>query len=315
MKGSINITVKQLLEENQDRWNLKLFPGNKNLESKINVVEINRPGLALAGYFDYFKNERIQVLGRTEISYLSTITKLERKEIFNKFFKYYIPSIIITTKLKPPVELTCEAELKRVPILQTNLMTTRFISELSSYLEFNLAERTTMHGDLVDVFGVGILILGKSGIGKSECALDLIKKGHRLVADDFVEIRKTGEKILTGISNKTLAYNIEIRGLGIIDIKRLFGISAIREKKRIDFVVFFEGWRESKEYDRTGLDESEYKILDVELPKIVIPVRPGRDLSMILEVAAVNFRAKRIGYHSARDFDRKIINGLNSKTK
>lgn len=306
MKNLVSISIKQLYEENKERWDLVLFAGGKNLGRKIKVTEVNRPGLPLAGFFDYFSNERIQILGRTEISYLSTLTGQKRKEIFSRFFKYYMPCVIVTTKLKPPVELIRGVENNRVPVLQTSSKTTRFISELSSYLEFILAPRITVHGDLVDVFGIGILILGKSGIGKSECALDLVKKGHRLVADDFVEMRKPGERILIGVSNKTIDYNLEIRGLGIIDVKNLFGISATREKKRIDVVAFLEDWKESREYDRIGLNESAYKILGVELPKIVIPVKPGRNLSVILEVAAINFRAKKMGYFTARDFNKKI---------
>lgn len=304
------LNIQTLVKDNKNNWKLKLLAGANGLDNIITVSEINRPGLALTGYFGYFAYERVQVFGKTELSYLSKLPKNKLKAIFGKLFSYKIPCVVITTKLKPPQELINHANAKHIPVLGTSIITTRFNSELTNYLEEKFAASMTIHGVLVDVFGVGILILGKSGIGKSECALELIHRNHRLVADDVVFIKKTPEKTLFGTKDASLGYLLEIRGLGIIDIRELFGVTAIRDTKKIELVAILEEWKSSKEYERIGLDENYFVILNAPLPKIVLPVKPGRNVAMLLEVAAVNIRAKKMGLNSVEEFDKRMLHKI-----
>jgi HPr kinase/phosphorylase len=304
------ITVKKLYEDNKNQWELEILAGSNGMERYIQVVEVNRPGLALAGYFGYFAYERVQVLGKTEITYLNKLSSKKVYSIFNKVFNYDIPCCIITRRLTPPPQLIEIANKTKKALLRTNLKTTSFISKLSTYLEDNLAPSVIIHGTLVDVFGIGILILGKSGIGKSECSLSLIKRGHRLVADDVIHIRRSSENTLIGRKDENLGYKMEIRGVGIIDVKELFGISSVRDDKQVELVAVMEEWKKGKEYERLGIDEKKYTILDVDIPKIVIPVRPGRDIALILELAAVNLRAKKMGISIAKSFEEEILNRL-----
>jgi HPr kinase/phosphorylase len=306
----INLRLEELYLEQKDKLTLELVAGENGLQHKITVPDINRPGLALAGYFDYFAYERIQVLGRTELSFLQGLGTDRVREVFQKLLQWDVCCFIITQGLEPPRELMEASVDKDVAIFTSLMPTTKLIADLTIYLEDKLAPETSLHGTLVDVYGIGALILGKSGIGKSECALDLVERGHRLVADDLVDIKRTAERILMGSGPELIRHHMEIRGLGIINIKNLFGIGAIRDRKRIELVINIEEWDENKEYDRLGLDELVYNILDVELPRIIIPVRPGRNLSIIIEVAAMNQRLKKSGYHTAREFNKTLISWL-----
>jgi len=306
----INLRVEELYIEQKERLSLELIVGQEGLQRKITVPDINRPGLALAGYYDYFAFERIQVLGRTELSYLQGLDREKVREIFQKLLEWDVCCFVVTQGLEPPEELLRAVEGKHVAVFKSLMPTTKLIADLTIYLEDKLAPETSLHGTLVDVYGVGVLILGKSGIGKSECALDLVERGHRLVADDLVDIKRTAERILMGSGPELIRHHMEIRGLGIINIKNLFGIGAIRDRKRVELVINIEEWDENKEYDRLGLDELTYTILDVELPRIIIPVRPGRNLSIIIEVAAMNQRLKKSGYHTAREFNKTLTSWL-----
>jgi HPr kinase/phosphorylase len=306
----INLLVEEFYLEQKEKMFLELVAGQEGLRSKITVPDINRPGLALAGYFDYFAYERIQVLGRTELSFLQGIEREHVRTIFRKLLEWDVCCFIITQGLEPPEELLLAVQGRPVSVFKSTLPTTKLIAELTIFLEDKLAPETSMHGTLVDVFGVGVLILGKSGIGKSESALDLVERGHRLVADDLVDIKRTAERILMGSGPELIRHHMEIRGLGIINIKNLFGIGAIRDRKRIELVATIEEWDDKKEYDRLGLDELTYTILEVDLPRIIIPVRPGRNLSIIIEVAAMNQRLKKSGHHTAREFNKTLISWM-----
>ncbi|NTV52987.1 MAG: HPr(Ser) kinase/phosphatase, partial [Candidatus Firestonebacteria bacterium] len=246
----INLRLEELYLEQKDKLTLELVAGENGLQHKITVPDINRPGLALAGYFDYFAYERIQVLGRTELSFLQGLGTQRVREIFEKLLQWDVCCFIITQGLEPPLELMETSVDKDVAIFTSLMPTTKLIADLTIYLEDKLAPETSLHGTLVDVYGIGALILGKSGIGKSECALDLVERGHRLVADDLVDIKRTAERILMGSGPELIRHHMEIRGLGIINIKNLFGIGAIRDRKRIELVINIEEWDENKEYDR-----------------------------------------------------------------
>ncbi len=306
----INLLVEEFYLEEKKKLSLELVAGREGLTRKITVPDINRPGLALAGYFDYFAFERIQVLGRTELSFLKGLGSQQTRAIFDKLLQWEVCCFIITQGMEPPEELLQASEGKDVPIFKSLMPTTKLIADLTIYLEDKLAPETSLHGTLVDVYGIGVLILGKSGIGKSECALDLVERGHRLVADDLVDIKRTAERILMGSGPELIRHHMEIRGLGIINIKNLFGIGAIRDRKRVELVTTIEEWDETKEYDRLGLDELTYSILDIDLPRIIIPVRPGRNLSIIIEVAAMNQRLKKSGYHTAKEFNKTLISWM-----
>ncbi|AGB42008.1 Hpr(Ser) kinase/phosphatase [Halobacteroides halobius DSM 5150] len=279
----------------------------------VTVSDIKRPGLELAGFFDYFTPERIQILGRTEISFLKELPKELLVERVKKFVSYNIPCIVVTRGMEPPqilIDLATEAE---VAILRTDYSTTSFVSRLTEYLEEKFAPEVTKHGVLVEVYGVGVFIKGSSGIGKSESALDLVKRGHRLVADDAVVMSKVMRNTLVGSSPDISEHYMELRGLGIINVKTLFGAGAIREEQHIDFIIELEEWNDKQTYDRLGLEEESQEILGVTLPKVTIPVRPGRNLAMVMEVAAMNFRLKSMGYNAAEEFTKNLNQALKDK--
>ncbi len=262
---------------------------------KISGSEINRPGLQLADYFNRFAYERLQIIGNVEWHYLNNMPKEVRYDRFNKMFNYPIPALIISRNLEVFPEIIDLAKEHNITILRTELPTTKFINALINYLDYMLAPETTVHGVLIEVYGMGILIIGKSGVGKSETALELIKRGgHRLVADDAVEIKRV-EEGLRGEAPELIRHFMEIRGgIGIIDIERLYGVGAVKKNEFIDLVIELEFWDEAKEYDRIGLDEECIELLGVKTPKLVIPVRPGRNIAMIVEVAARNTRQKKV---------------------
>ncbi|KPU26961.1 serine kinase [Caloranaerobacter sp. TR13] len=287
--------------------NLEVIYKPENPDIEITKSDLNRPGLQLTGFYNHFAYERIQLIGNVEWSYLTSLDKKTRDERFKRLLEYPIPAIIFTRNLEVFPEMIKWAKEFGRTILRTKLTTTKFISKLINYLDDMLAPQITIHGVLVEVYGIGILITGESGVGKSETALELIKRGHRLVADDAVEIRRVEENILRGKAPELIKHFLEIRGIGILDIKRLYGVGAIRNSKVIDLVVKLEYWDDKKAYDRVGLDEDYAVILDTKVPKITIPVRPGRNLAMIVEVAARNHRQKRMGYNAAEELDKRIL--------
>lgn len=295
------ITIKELLKDLSKPLKLKVIAGKKGLERKIVEANINRPGLALAKHFKYFGFKRIQVLGKGEMAYLNDLREEERRDVLVNFFAYEIPCFIVDWGIPPPKELILFANEYNIPLISTPTSTGQLTTQLIHYLEERLSAYSLEYGTLVDVYGIGVFLRGEHSVGKSECALELIERGHRLVADDAVLIRRIGTK-LVGEPPPATAEIMEIRGLGIINIRELFGLSSICQKKEIDLVILLEKWEEGKEYERTGLEELKTTILDVDLPKIVIPVAPGRNLAIITEVAAINQRAKMIGKNMAKRF-------------
>jgi len=296
------VTIKDILK----KFNLELISGEDGIDRPVTTSDISRPGLEMAGFFDYYPEERIQLLGMTELTFLSKLNEEDRKYRLQRLCTDITPDIIITRNLDVPEELIEASERESVPVMRTKMKTTRMVSHLTNFLELRLAPTVAVHGVLVDVYGVGVLITGQSGVGKSETALELVKRGHRLVADDCVEIRQEDQDTLVGNSPALIEHLLEIRGLGIINVMTLFGAGAVRSYKRITMCVNLEIWDQKKQYDRLGLDEDKMKIFDVEIPKFTIPVRPGRNLAVIIEVAAMNYRLKRMGVNTAKEFTARL---------
>ena len=300
------VSTSQLMRD----LNLEVVYMPEKEEYFVESEDVNRTGLPLAGYFEYFPYERIQIIGKTEYTYFQNISKKEREEVLDKFFSYEIPVLIVTRGLEVDKDIIKKAKKYQRIVLSSKSNTTRFINRLSNYLDSKLAPHVTIHGVLVDVYGIGVLIKGESSIGKSETALELIQKGHRLVADDAVEIRKVDESRLVGQAPELLKHYMEIRGIGIIDVKSLYGVGAIKNQKAIDLVIELENWNQKKYYDRLGLDREYEEILGKEIEKLVIPVKPGRNTSMIIEVAAMNFRQKGMGIDAAKEFTEKLSQAI-----
>jgi HPr kinase/phosphorylase len=285
---------------------LELIAGKQGLDKEISVGDINRPGLSLAGFFDFFAFERMQVFGLGETAYMRQLRKDQMKEMLERFFSYDILCCVFTHDELPNDIFIELANSRNIPTFITKYRTTRFVSLWTHAVERYFAPSMTIHGSLIDVFGVGILLLGKSGVGKSECALELIEKGHRLVADDVVETQKIDELFIFGASAEIVKHHMEIRGLGILNVRDIYGIGSVRNRKRIDLIIQLEEWDETREYDRLGIDEQKYSILDIEIAYIVIPVRPGRNIPVLVETAALNHRLKKMGVYSAKELDEKI---------
>ncbi len=283
-------------------------------QRRISVADLTRPGLQLAGYYDHFGPDRMQLVGNMEFAYLEHLTSDDRRKSLRDLFAKDIPALIITRDHEAHRELLEEAEAAKVPVFRTKEATSDFSSELIKYLKLELAPRVSMHGVLVEVNGEGILILGESGVGKSETALELIKRGHRLIADDQVEVRKVSETTLLGSAPEVIRHLIEIRGIGILDIKQLYGVSSVKTTESIDFVINLELWDEKKTYDRLGLSEETTEILGIKIPSITIPVGPGRNLAIIVEAAAINYRVKEMGYNAAADLVARVFPGGNVPT-
>ena len=296
------VSILQLIRD----LNLKVEYMPEDSDFFVESEDVNRTGLPLAGYFEYFPYERIQIIGKTEFTYFENIDKDERRKRLDKFFSYEIPVLIVTRGLEISEDILEKAKKYKRAVLSSECSTTRFINKLSNYLDNKLAPHVTLHGVLVDVYGIGVLIKGESSIGKSETALELIQKGHRLVADDAVEIRKVDDSRLVGQAPELLKHYMEIRGIGIIDVKSLYGVGAIKNQKAIDLVIELENWNQQKYYDRLGLDREYEEILGKKVEKLVIPVKPGRNTSMIIEVAAMNFRQKGMGIDAAQEFTKKL---------
>jgi len=308
--NTASLTINDLLSDTEYGLNLVLVAGSRGLSNRLTSPRIQKPGLALTGYTTHLHPGRLQVLGNTEISYLRQLPEEVGKECIRTICSFPIVCFTLTKGLEPPSYLKVAADEAGIPLLVSPHQSSTFISLITKFLEERLLPTTHLHGVLVDVLGVGVLLLGKSGIGKSECALDLILRGNRLVADDIIFIKKKMPASLVGQAAETLQYHMEIRGLGIINIKNLFGVSSIREKKIIDLVIELVEWDATYEYDRLGIDDAVYSILDVDLPHLKIPVRPGRNLTSIIEVAARNYLLKGMGYHSAREFHEQLMSRL-----
>jgi HPr kinase/phosphorylase len=305
-----SIRVDSLLDAKDSGLALELVAGRAGLHRRITGPRIQKPGLALTGYTAYVHPERLQVLGMTEISFLSSQTPEARRYGLDKLCSLEVSGICITRGLAVPEELVQLAEQYSTPVFATTLMSSVFINRVTKWLEERLSPTTSVHGVLIDVLGVGILLLGKSGIGKSEAALDLVLRGHRLVADDIVEIRKRPPDTIYGSGSDIIKHHMEIRGLGIINIKDLFGISAVRDTKKIELVIELVEWNEEEEYDRLGVEEHKHTILDVAVPMSRIPIRPGRNITSIIEVAARNLLLKFQGKHSALEFQERLNRAL-----
>lgn len=309
-------TVLDLIDmdlKEHNALNLRCIGGRKGLSRVIDIPDLNRPGLALSGFYDSFAYQRIQIFGRGEVAYLRKLASEHKTDTIQKMFEYPIPCCIFTHSLLPDPGFFEIAEKAQCPILQTDLPSSEFSSRLLRVLSTIFAPQKSMHGVLVEVYGIGVLILGDSGVGKSEAALELIERGHRLVADDVVDIRCVNGNILMGSgANKIIGHHMEIRGLGIINITHLFGVGAIRDKKQIQLVVELEEWNPEKMYDRLGTTDLTIDILGVKVPKLEIPVKPGRNIPIIIETAAMNERLKKMGYYSAKEFNQNILKWIES---
>lgn len=289
-----------------DKFSLQVLAGKAGLGKYITVSDIKRPGIELAGFWKYFAPERVQLLGQTEISFLEELNERVLKDRIKKFFSYDLCTVIVTRNLNVPDILLKESKKSSIPLLRTSSSTTRFLSQLTNYLEEILAPEKMFHGVLVDIYGMGVLIKGKSGIGKSETAIQLVKRGHRLVADDVILVKKIAETKLVGTAPESTRYFLEMRGIGIINVRILFGAGAVKESSPINMVAELEYWDENKSYERLGLDNIYEEVMGISVPKVVIPVKPGRNLAMVLEVAVKNLRMKEMGYNAARDISLKI---------
>lgn len=281
-------------------------PGNLD-QIRITVADVTRPGLQLAGYYEHFGPDRVQIIGNMEMAYLDKLSPEVRRKRLNALFAKNIPCLILTRYHEPHPELVPCAKKKKIPILRTKARTSEFMSSLVKHLNIELAPRISMHGVLVEVNGEGILILGESGVGKSETALEIVKRGHRLIADDQVEIRRVSESTLLGRAPDIIRHLIEIRGIGILDVKELFGVSSVKLQENIDFVINLEIWDEKKVYDRLGINDETTEILGIPVPSITIPVGPGRNLAIIVEAAAINYRVKKMGHNAARDLIDRVF--------
>lgn len=305
-----HLTVEDLIGEKSEFLELYILHGGNCIKKEIPNNQIFRPGLALAGFTERFPNHRTQILGETEISYLNSLPQEELEICMKQFFTYDIPLVIITKGQKPPSYLLIEAAVNNVPVLQTNLTTTEIMVRMSSFLDNIFAPRTQIHGTLVDVYGVGLLYTGKSGVGKSECALDLIERGHRLVADDVVTVLKKAPDVIIGQADERLGHHMEIRGVGIINVEKLFGIRSIRMQKRVEVEVRLELWDDEQEYDRLGIEDRYTMLLGVEIPVITIPVSPGKNITVISEVISMNHMLKVYGENAAEKFVQRLSEEL-----
>ena len=301
------VDLVQLIE----KMNLEnLTPDIDIKRIKISQPDVNRPALQLAGFFDHFDSERVQVIGYVEHAYMQTVSEEKRYEIVSKLLDYKVPCIVFCRNLEVSEKMIKLATEKEVPILRSSKTTSSFMAEVIRWLNVELAPRITIHGVLVDVYGEGILIMGESGIGKSEAALELIKRGHRLVADDVVEIKKVSDETLIGTSPDITRHFIELRGIGIIDVKTLFGVESVKNTQAIDLVIKLEEWNKDKDYDRFGLDEQYIEFLGNKVVCHSIPIRPGRNLAIICESAAVNHRQKKMGYNAAQELYKRVTNKI-----
>lgn len=310
MADNFKVSLRKVIDE----FKLEMIYIHKDAnEVMIEENDVNRPGLQLMGFYEYFNPERIQIIGKMEFAYLSTIDEKTRRERLQLLFAQRIPALIITRELPYFAEMLELAKEYEVPLLRSKESTSNFMSGLIAYLNLTLAPRITRHGVLIEIYGEGVFITGESGVGKSETAIELVKRGHRLVADDAVEIRKVSNISLVGSSPDNIRHFLELRGIGIINARRLFGIGAVKMTEKIDLVIELEQWNSEKVYDRMGVDTEYVSLLGVKIPSLTIPVKPGRNLAVILEVAAMNNRQKKMGYNAARELLNRL--GMESDAK
>lgn len=303
MEGKFTVELTKIVKE----FSLETIFLPENPEKiLISCTDINRPGLQLGGFFDYFDNERIQIIGLTEISFLKRFIDEKRRTALDKLMLRKPPAIVICRELEVFPEIVELAKKYNVPVFRTSEPTSSFMSGLISYLNVQLAPRITRHGVLVEVYGEGILLMGESGVGKSETAIELVKRGHRLIADDAVEIRRVSSKTLVGTSPDNIRHFVELRGVGIINARRIFGMGAVKITEKVDMAIHLEVWDSSKVYDRLGEDNETTNILGIDVPSLTIPVKPGRNLAIIIEVAAMNNRQKKMGYNAAQELLEKL---------
>ncbi|APX72320.1 HPr(Ser) kinase/phosphatase [Companilactobacillus allii] len=306
------VTVSELVKEND----LKVYGGKELLDDrKVTTSDISRPGIELTGYFDYYPSERIQLFGQTESAYSHSMTANNRYKVMLEICREDTPALLISRNIKPSAELLRAAKEHKVPVIGSELPTTRLSSMVTEFLDQKLAPRESIHGVLVDVYGIGILLTGHSGIGKSETALELVKRGHRLIADDRVDVYQQDEKTIVGEAPKILNHLLEIRGIGIIDMMNLFGAGAVRSESDIQLIINLEDWSPDKNYDRIGTMENKRAIFDVKVPQITVPVKVGRNISIIIEVAAMNFRAKNMGYDATKKFEENLGSLIKENTQ
>ena len=301
----MTVTVKMLV----DRLKLKVVYGNKDLLAKaITTADISRPGLEMTGYFDYYSPERLQLVGMKEWSYLKTMTDYNRYSVFANMFKAETPAVIVARGLEVPEEMLRAAKENGVAVLQGRSGTSSLSGDMSWYLNAQLAERTSVHGVLVDIYGMGVLIQGDSGIGKSETGLELVKRGHRLVADDRVDVYAKDDKTLWGEPAEILRHLLEIRGVGIIDVMSLYGASAVRNSSQVQLGIYLENFEDGKVFDRLGNGNEEIELQGVKIPRVRIPVKTGRNVSVVIEAAAMNYRAKQMGFDATKTFEERLTN-------
>lgn len=309
-KGNYSVKLSKIIEQ------LGITNLNSNIDTTkilIKQTDLNRPALQLAGFFDFFDNNRLQIIGKVEFSYIEEVYDDEGAAIVEKMFQTGIPCLIFCRDLRPCDRIISLGDKYNIPVLLTDQGTSNFMGKVMHILDEELAPRISIHGVLVDVYGEGVLIIGESGIGKSEAALELIKRGHRLVSDDVVEIKKIGEDLLVGTAPDITRYFIELRGIGIVDVKTLFGVESVKENQNINLVIKLEEWNRDKEYDRLGMEESYTEFLGCQVVCHSIPIRPGRNLAIIVESAAVNYRQKQMGYNAAHELYRRVTGNLQKK--
>jgi HPr kinase/phosphorylase len=303
MKSNFSVSLARIVEE----FSLKAITVNGDpAEIMISSADVNRPGLQFSGYYEYYDSDRIQIVGKSEVSFLETLSKEEYQERTSKFLATKPPLVVIARGIEPSEFFINQAKINDVPLYQTTESTSDFMSALIAFLNVQLAPRITRHGVLVDVYGEGILILGESGVGKSEAAIELVKRGHRMIADDAVEIRRVSSRSLVGSAPENIRHFIELRGIGVINISRIFGVGAVKPTEKIDMVIKLEQWDSNKAYDRMGLEDETTEILGLNITSITIPIKPGRNLAVIIEVAAMNNRQKKMGYNAANELLKKL---------
>ncbi len=298
------VSLDELIQE----FGFEIVYGPEGFEkTEITKDDVNRPGLQLAGFFDYFDPKRIQIIGKVESSYVERMTPEARSACFDKLFSTGIPVLIISRNIGVFPECLEAAKKYHIPILRTNDFTSTAMSAIIASLKVNLAPRVTLHGVLIEIYGEGVLLLGDSGVGKSETAIELVKRGHRLIADDAVEIKRVSDRTLVGTAPEVIRHFIELRGIGIVDVRRIFGIGAIKLTEKVELVINLEPWEDGKQYDRLGLDGQTTSILDIAVPSLTIPVKPGRNLAVIIEVAAMNDRQKKMGFNAAQELQERML--------
>lgn len=307
-----SVKIEELVNAMDD---ITVVLGEEHLDREIKISDLSRPALELTGYFSFYPQDRIQLLGKTELSFADKMTSDERYIVMKRMCQADTPAFLVSRSQEPPKELLKAAEEKGIPVLVSQRSTTRLSSNVTNFLEERLAERTSQHGVLVDIYGMGVLIIGDSGIGKSETALELIQRGHRLVADDRVELYMMDERRIIGEPPEILRHLIEIRGLGVIDVVNLFGVGSIRTKKTVDLVINLEHWDKNRQYDRLGYNLDKMRFFNVEIPKLSIPVKVGRNLSIIIEIATMNIRAKDMGYDATQTFENNLSKLINDNSQ